>query len=61
MHLRMGLSENTDIYAYICMHKVKFTKLFKVVEFFFLIIKIASSDILFIVIYTQKNNDYDLI
>ena len=34
---------------------------FKVVEFFFLIIKIASSDILFIVIYTQKNNDYDLI
>ena len=29
------------------MHKAKFTKLFKIVELFFLIIKIASSDILF--------------
>ena len=28
---------------------------------FCLIIKIVSSDILFIVIYTQKNHDYDLI
>ena len=27
----------------------------------FLIIKIASNDILFIVIYTQKKHDYDLI
>ena len=33
MHLRMGLSENTHIYAYKCMYKTKCTELFEIVEF----------------------------
>ena len=52
---------HTYMPMYVCMYKAKFTKLFKIVEIFFLIINIASSDILFIVIYTKKNHDYDLI
>ena len=48
---------------YVCMYRQ--SEIYQTVQnswiIIFLFIKIGSSDILFIVIYTKKNHDYDLI